>query len=81
MRYVLLVLAVQWIWTNSTAPVQNAVRLHGGRLTEGSDPTQHVLLSVGTEEVRAHPLVHDLRHKILFKHLLHIVSQEKIYWW
>ena len=44
----------------AAAPVQRAVRLHRRRLTEGADPTQHILLSVGTEEIRAHSLVHHL---------------------
>lgn len=47
----------EWI---AAAPVQRAVRLHRRRLTEGTDPTQHILLSVGTEEIRAHSLVHHL---------------------
>lgn len=70
--------AAEWIRTNGAAPVQSAVRLHGGRLIESSNPTQHVLLSVGAEEVGAHPLVHNLRQAILFKHLLDNVSQENL---
>lgn len=45
---------------NSAVPVQVAVWLHCSRLTEGSDPTQHILLSVSAEEIRTHSLVHHL---------------------
>lgn len=53
-------------YLNSAVPVQGAVWLHWGRLTESSDPTQHILLSVSTEEIRAHSLVHHLVFQRLF---------------
>lgn len=59
-----------------SVPAQSAFWLHQGRLTESSDPAQHVLLSVGAEEVRAHPLVHNLRKMILLKYPLDHVTQD-----
>lgn len=41
-------------------PVQRAVCFHWGRLTEGANPAQHILLSVSAEEIRTHSLVHHL---------------------
>lgn len=59
---------------SGAVPVQSAVWLHRGRLTECSDPTQHILLSVGAEEIGAHSLVHHLVQIVFrFKCFLHNV--------